>query len=517
VSCTVQHLASMVEPPLVRDHGDTLAGAEGFLCFQRVPQPGDALLVGLSEAVPSNAVLLRFGCQIEGVGVDPRRPPLAWEAWTGEDWTACHLEHDDTGGLNRAGDVVVHVPRGHAVSLINRQRAGWLRCRVTEAEEGQPAYSASPLIEAVSAATIGGTAEAVHAELVHSEVLGTSDGLPGQRFDLRRSPVIAAQQPSVLEVAADGVWQEWVAVEDFAGSEAGDPHFVLDAAAGQVLLGPAVREADGGLRYHGGVPPKGATLRLRSYATGGGRRGNVARQTITVLKSSVPYIARVHNRRAASGGVDPEDLDNAKVRGPILMRTRNRAVTGEDYEHLARQVAPEVARVRCAPAGAGAVRVLVVPSAQDDELGRLRFEQLVPADETLASIARHLDARRVIGSRVAVEPPTYQGITVVARLRSRPRADAERLRRDALAALFGYFHAIRGGPEGRGWPFGRPVHVGEVYAVLQRLPGVEFVEDTRLFAANPVTGERGDAQQRLEVEPHALVFSYEHQVRVEAT
>jgi hypothetical protein len=31
-----------------------------------------------------------------------------------------------------------------------------------------------------------------------------------------------------------------------------------------------------------------------------------------------------------------------------------------------------------------------------------------------------------------------------------------------------------------------------------------------------VTGERGKAAERLEVEPHALVFSYQHQVMVQA-
>ena len=69
--------------------------------------------------------------------------------------------------------------------------------------------------------------------------------------------------------------------------------------------------------------------------------------------------------------------------------------------------------------------------------------------------------------------------------------------------------------DGAGWPFGRPVHIGEIYAVLQRLPGVELVEDVRLFAANPITGERGQSSQRVEVASNALVFSYEHQVRVE--
>src|SRR5664279_5675540 len=68
-------------------------------------KPGDALMVGLSEAVPSCAITLRIKASIEGVGVDPDRPPLVWEAWDGAGWTACEVDRDGTGGLNRDGAV----------------------------------------------------------------------------------------------------------------------------------------------------------------------------------------------------------------------------------------------------------------------------------------------------------------------------------------------------------------------------------------------------------------------------
>ena len=39
----------------------------------------------------------------------------------------CELDEDGTGGLNRAGDVVLHVPAAHETSLVLNQLAGWLR------------------------------------------------------------------------------------------------------------------------------------------------------------------------------------------------------------------------------------------------------------------------------------------------------------------------------------------------------------------------------------------------------
>jgi len=521
IPCRFLAVASTSQGEAPRLRTDELEREEGFNCFNPVPRVGDSLLIGLTEAVPNCAVNLRIRCIIEGVGVNPTDPPLVWEAWSGSSWVACEVDRDDTGGLNRDGDVILHVPGSHTASALDlQQRAGWLRARVIEAdpENGRPGYSATPTIMGVTGFTIGGTVDAVNAETVLAEDIGVSEGIAGQRFVVQRRPVVPGD-PLVLEVSEGEGWQEWSEVSDFAESDADDRHFVLDRVTGELSLGPGVRQPNGGLRRYGGVPAKGAHLRLRAYRTGGGSRGNVGVRAISVLKSSIPYVARVENRRPAAGGVDGEDITNAKVRGPMVLRTLGRAVTSEDYEFLAREVAPEAARVRCLPAAgaaeAGVVRVLVVPAAAASG-ARLRFEQLAPSEATMQAISRRLEECRPIGARVLVQSALYRGVTVVATLRSRPGASAARLQEDALDALYAYLNPISGGPERAGWPFGRPVHAGEVFAVLQTLRGVELVEDVRLFEADPMTRRRGGVVQRLELEPHALVFSYEHQVRVEA-
>ena len=74
---------------------------------------------------------------------------------------------------------------------------------------------------------------------------------------------------------------------------------------------------------------------------------------------------------------------------------------------------------------------------------------------------------------------------------------------------------LTGGKDGEGWEWGRPVLAGEIFGVLQGVKGVDYVEDVRLFGANPITGERGQATNRLDIDPGSLVFSYSHQIRVD--
>ena len=146
------------------------------------------------------------------------------------------------------------------MSLEHQLRAGWLRARVTTPEEDQPFYSNSPLIKALEARTIGGTIEAVQAEVIEGR--GASDCPKAYPDSASRWPAPRSSRrasPLVLEVSDEEEgWQEWMEVSDFAQSQPDDRHFVLDAVAGEVLLGPAVRMPDGELLGYGAVPSKGS-------------------------------------------------------------------------------------------------------------------------------------------------------------------------------------------------------------------------------------------------------------------
>ncbi|MGW0857982.1 putative baseplate assembly protein [Streptomyces sp. NPDC002690] len=506
------------EPALDRTH-DLADDGKDVLCFSESPAPGDCMLLGLTGAVPHCAVTLELDSRVDGVGVDPRQPPLVWEAWTEDGWQLCEVDRDGTGGLNRPGEVILHVPGGHVLSRNAGQEAGWLRCRVTEPHPGQPFYTTSPTVRSAEGFTIGGTAPVVHAEAVYDEALGESTGLPGQRLRLAHGPVVGDTPPVLLQTAEHEGWTDWQVVPHFAASGPDDRHVTVDAATGEIAFGPAVREPDGSLRQYGMAAPKGSPVRARSYRTGGGRAGNVARGAVQVLRTSIPYVSEVVNREAARGGVDGETVEEAKVRAPITLRAQERAVTLRDYEELARRAAPETARISCLEGeeseyGAYAVRVLVVPQAVPDPGGRLRFEQLVPGDALLERITRHLDERRLIGTRLAVGPPFYQGVTVVATVHAFRGVDTDLVRRRVHDALYQHLDPLTGGADGKGWPFGRPVQAGEAFAVLQRIPGVELVDEVVLYPADPLTGKRGEATNRIDLSPPSLVFSFDHRVRV---
>lgn len=225
------------------------------------------------------------------------------------------------------------------------------------------------------------------------------------------------------------------------------------------------------------------------------------------------------------GGADAETLAEAKIRGPMQLRSRGRAVTREDYEALAAEIAPEIARTHAVVAEDagpnGGVRLLVVPHLRTTGPWQLERTDLDPPLETLARITSYLDERRLLGTRLLVEPPRYRWLTVVVSAYARAGFPVEDVREQVIAAMYRLFHPLVGGPDGDGWPFGRSVQAHEVAAVLARLSGVDMSRDltVQLFPADDggVPGRRPPQPvERLELGPTQLIHSYQHQVRVQA-
>ncbi|HEU4420990.1 MAG TPA: putative baseplate assembly protein, partial [Pilimelia sp.] len=286
VPATSRLVATMPAGKGLVDRTPGMGIGAAFPCFSDTPQVDDALYIGLDRPAGANILLLQFVCNVGGHGIDPHHPPLRWEAWTPEGWVACDVERDGTLGLNVSGAVELHLPAGHAVSDLGGAAAGWVRCRVVEAKE-HPAYRSTPLVVSVTAATVGGNVAAINADPVGEEVLGASDGTAGQVFHALRPPVLPIPgQPLVLDVGlpprgngdggsngwADAVqpatdepatgqpvtWEPWVQVDSFAESAPDSRHFSVDATAGEIRFGPAVRLPDGTIQRYGAVPPKGA-------------------------------------------------------------------------------------------------------------------------------------------------------------------------------------------------------------------------------------------------------------------
>ncbi|BAY90280.1 MULTISPECIES: baseplate J/gp47 family protein [unclassified Tolypothrix] len=369
---------------------------------------------------------------------------------------------------------------------------------------------------------------------LEQEILGSSNNEPRQVFTTTQSPILLGQQLEVQEgrfppeeerkiiEQASGiitsiedetgrlleVWVPWQEVPDFYSSQAQDRHYVVDRQAGKIYFG------DG---QAGMIPPRGRNnIRLSKYCTGGGVRGNRLAQTIIELKTTIPYIDSVINWEAATGGNEQESLDKLKERSPQRLRHRNRAVTAQDFEDLVYESSIDIARVKIItpemmfsdynplleelwlqPDGTpekviegndirvfqheirgGRVLAIIVPHGQE--------RQPTPTLALLNRVETYLRARFVPTMKLLVSGPKWQEITVITEIVPVAVENADAVRVAVSDRLHSFLHPLTGGDRQQGWSFGRKPHHSDLYAVIEKVPGVSYVRALDIQPADAV-------------------------------
>jgi predicted phage baseplate assembly protein len=498
---------------------------ESIKVFPEPPAVDDTFLLAFDADLSHHVLAITCGCvDAGGAGVDPEHPPVRWEAWQGdlERWVPCELEKDSTGGFNRDGEIVVRLPAMVEHEFSGR-RAFWVRSVIVK---GEHRYHVAPEIERTwRVESRGATVAARHAVTVYDETLGISSGEPGQTFTVGNAPLLARDPATdVLTVDVAGVErQQWREVAHFTGP-ADARCFTLDSVDGTLTLPPALLQPDGRIRRLGAVPPTGSVLRMSRYQYGGGLSGNVGLGKIEIMKTAVPYVARVRNHQPAVGGRDSQSLEDAKLRGGEYLRSAERVVTADDFEFHATRV-PGVARARCLapgsqPAGTTAIRpgqvfVIVLPEVEDPR--RPSTEQVRLSDDLRRRVLDYLNPRCVIGASVEARLADVTWVSVSADLLvadgSHPAVAVE-VQRQAERALYEYLNPYIGGPGKTGWPFGRDLHLSELFGLLQRIPQVEYVEKLRLQTKEPGQASFKTAPPRVPLVNFGVLCSATHTVAV---
>jgi predicted phage baseplate assembly protein len=513
-----------------------------LMLFSEQPQPGNCFYLVMEPEAPLEGSVMRLnfkGAKGAPTGIDPKHPPRRWEAWDGDQWQPILLrESDDAtcgfsfedisqnarGATEQSANVILHLPEFWPVFSFMAYQGRWLRCVLTTPDVHQASYINSPRIIEISAYAIGGTVRASQSILVEYEELGISNGKPGQNFQVVSPPILERRQGEYVYVTPIGelpqIWQE---VLDFADSGSEDLHYTVDSQTGTIQFGSLIREP-GSLRLqtqartatqrflpkehyapmalkrhslehqYGAVPPRGARITLAAYRTGGGSKGNVQAGTLRFPSTSIPYVASVTNHVSAVNGADAESLDQAVLRVPQILRSCERAVTAEDFEILALQSGAGVARALCLPTtsatqNAGSVGLLIVPQVSNDAVGQssgISPQELVLTSALRDRVSFYLDERRLLGVQVHLQSPTYVGVSVQAEVALQPAYNHPTAQREILhelrEAFYQYLNPLTGGPDGIGWPFGRPLYPNDIVALIQQYSQVQYLGAVLLFA-----------------------------------
>jgi hypothetical protein len=487
-------------------------GGGTYRPFTPEAEPASGFYLGLDRAPPNDAVTVLLATPPQeyveplpevGGTPDPSAAgvtSLTWEYWNGVGWTPLSVS-DGTDALSESGFVRFVGPPdiGPSTLFDDPLPRYWIRVRrLGRGAEGS-------LLSGVFLNAV----EAEQATTIRDEVIGSSSGEADQVFRAARPPVFPGQVVTVVEPelppgdehaairdeegddaiqvltvsGGEEVQVRWHEVATFAHSGPRSRHYTVERIPGRFAFGDGVR---------GLIPPAGRDNILASrYRSGGGPDGNQPAGAINQLKTSIPYIASVTNPVPADGGAAAETVDGVVARGPQLVRHRRRAVTPDDYEWLAREVAGNrVARVCALPNrdrslrfAPGWVTVIVVPDGPERK--PLPSPQLVRDLENGLAPLSPVVVSGPTPRRINVVGPGYVPVELAAEVVATDPTHAEAARRGALIAIDGFLHPLTGGPDRTGWEFGRDVYLSEVRTVLEAVPAVDHV---RSVAFQPTVG-----------------------------
>ena len=184
-------------------------------------------------------------------------------------------------------------------------------------------------------------------------------------------------------------------------------------------------------------------------------------------------------------GQTEKSLDE-KIQSTIqFVRKIDRAITCRDFERLALDAHPQIARAHCIPRidlladsqteRPGYISLVIVPS-NDVFKDMSEVKEKAKKRELIDVVSDYLDKRRLITTRIIVVEPIELKIKVKATLVLKPDAIDEIVKKEAIIKLEDFFDPLKGGQTGTGWEFGRSIYISEIYELLDKLSGVDYVE-----------------------------------------
>ncbi len=310
----------------------------------------------------------------------------------------------------------------------------------------------------ISAGNLSVTGITVKQGLTVVESLTASDGMANQERALANNSIIDG---SLQIFVNEGILIEWTVTDTLENSAANDTvvEYEKDAYGNYVLYF--------GDNANGHIPTNGAAL-VAQYRIGGGTSTNVAAGSVNTLVSTLiddlgnPVIPIVANPIPMTGGANRQVINDAKRLGPRTLRALYRGVSGPDIETLANNIAG-VEKVKAVNTGYNIIDIYVAPSGGG-----------VASATLLAEVASHFNVtagvmcfthRAYTAEYVSIE------ITATVYVLSAYRQNYVQL--DVRSALNTYFSLAN-------LDFGVDVRLSDVFALIEEIDGVEYVEISRL-------------------------------------
>jgi hypothetical protein len=322
----------------------------------------------------------------------------------------------------------------------------------------------------------------------YGELVGSSDGTPGQVFQLLENPVVDGTV-NVYVKSSPSHYSKWKQVQHIIDYGPYDQVFTSYQDANNNVY---VQFGNG---ISGLIPTNFAEIRVQ-YQVGGGTIGNITPQKITTIEyipgvSSNDLIAiqsfiTPTNDGVGLDGAEPEPLDLVRALAPLYLRTNTRAVTLNDFKNLALGVSGSGKAQAVSSVWTSVTLYLAPyrPVGDPDLHPGLGDDEYTPTPAWI-DLALRTDAaiapNALIGTTVVVMPPTYKDVILALQYTALPQYTNNEVAANIKAKLvtdYSYYYM----------DFADSLTVQDVEYLLQQTEGVKTAKLTVMYLQGGSSG-----------------------------
>ncbi|HBE60667.1 MAG TPA: baseplate protein J, partial [Cyanobacteria bacterium UBA11366] len=145
----------------------------------------------------------------------------------------------------------------------------------------------------------------------------------------------------------------------------------------------------------------------------------------------------------------------------------------------------------------GHISLVIVPDNQ-----QVKSEKITELNQNLKT---WLTPRTLLTTRLHIVPPNYVEFKIAADLYLEDGADRYTVETNAINAINTFYHPLNSSPDwdGKGWPFGRNIYVSEIYALLDKISGIDYVKNVKIYLPNQTNEDKSNTC--ITVEDYQLV------------
>ncbi len=164
-----------------------------------------------------------------------------------------------------------------------------------------------------------------------------------------------------------------------------------------------------------------------------------------------------------------KDIQQMKAKAQNFLNSRYRAVTEEDFKKLTLEADSKIKRAEVFTQPER-VEIIIIP--EDKNL----YKDSQKTAELIKAVRNYLEPRRLIGTIINVKRAVYTPVNLKVTLVCESYAKPDLVGGLVKNAIAIYLDSVKGGPDGKGWPYERNLMVYELFYVIEKSEGVKYLK-----------------------------------------